>query len=295
MTQQGKTEGALSLGKETRQLLKSMGLKARKGLGQHFLVDSRGLGSIVAGSDISQEDTVIEVGPGLGVLTRELGRRAGRVISVEIDPALSSKLSSELEPGSNITVINADILRSQPADILPRGTTRYKVVANLPYYITGAVLRHFLEAVPGPELMVTMVQKEVARAITARPGEMSLLSVGVQLYGRAEIIARVSARSFHPVPKVDSSVVRITAYKEPIIPLEFSEDFFKVVRAGFGSPRKQLANTLSHGLGVEKIHALKKLEEAGVKPTLRAESLSIQDWKRLWQAFRCEGGHACSK
>ncbi len=279
-----------SLGRQTRQLLKEMGLKAKKGLGQHFLVDSRALGKVVSAGRITAQDTVIEVGPGLGVLTRELSRQARHVICVEIDSNLSDELRSRLKSFSNVSIVNADILKTNPVELLPAGINRYKVVANLPYYITGVVLRHFLEAVPQPELMVVMLQKEVARAITAKPGQMSLLSVGVQLYGQAEIIASVPGRSFYPVPKVDSSVVRITARSEPVVPVESREEFFNIVRAGFCTPRKQLVNTLSHGLGVGKEQIIEKLNRVGIAYQRRAETLSVEEWRDLWQVFAPDGG-----
>lgn len=275
-----------SLGKEARQLLKDEGLKAKKSLGQHFLVDGRALGKIVTAGCISGDDTIIEVGPGLGVLTKEIARTAKQVICIEIDAGLSNSLESRLSELVNVKIVNRDILDVQPGEVLPPGETRYKVIANLPYYITSAVLRHFLESEIPPHLMVVMVQKEVAKQIAAGPGKMSLLSVGVQLYGRAEIVAAVPARSFHPVPKVDSAIVRVTGHGQAFIPVKDRDSFFRIVRAGFGSPRKQLINTLSHGLGAEKETIRTTMLEAGIEPTRRAESLSIEDWCRLWQVFQ---------
>jgi 16S rRNA (adenine1518-N6/adenine1519-N6)-dimethyltransferase len=279
----------LSLGKETRQTLRASGLKAKKSLGQHFLVDRRILGKIISAGDVGEEDVVIEVGPGLGVLTAELVRLARQVVAVEIDSNLAVGLKERIT-ADNLSIVGRDILDVAPSELLPRGETRYKVVANLPYYITSPVLRHFLEADLPPDVMVVMVQREVARTITAAPGKMSLLSVGVQLYGHAEIVAAVPARSFHPVPKVESAVVRITRYPQQIVAPGQRDSFFSVVRAGFGSPRKQLINTLSHGLGVEKEKIFDNLNTAGIEPTRRAESLSIEEWRCLWQVFRLENG-----
>jgi len=286
--------GKPSLGREARTALREMEARPKKGLGQHFLVDSGVLARVTAASRITPEDTVIEVGPGLGVLTRELVRYAGRVISVEIDEALAGRLETAFSAVDNLRIVRGDILKLAPASLLPEGVTAYKVVANLPYYITSPVLRHFLEADPRPELMVVMVQKEVAGSITARPGKMSLLSVGVQLYGKPEIAGRVSAGSFHPVPKVDSAIVRITAYPEPLVSPAERQAFFAVVRAGFGSPRKQLINTLSHGLGMDKEPVLRVLESSGIQSSRRAETLSVEEWHRLFRAFTETGGRECT-
>jgi len=283
-----------SLGREARTALREMETRPKKGLGQHFLVDSGVLARVVAASRITPEDTVIEVGPGLGVLTRELVRYARRVISVEIDETLAGRLETAFSESDNLRIVRGDILELAPAGLLPEGVTAYKVVANLPYYITSPVLRHFLEADPHPELMVVMVQKEVAGSITARPGRMSLLSVGVQLYGRPEIAGRVSAGSFHPVPKVDSAIVRITSYPRPLVSPAERQAFFAVVRAGFGSPRKQLINTLSHGLGMEKEPVRGVLEASGIEASRRAETLSVEEWHRLYRAFEDRGGPGCT-
>ncbi len=285
----------LSCGRNnTRLLLKKLGLKANKGFGQHFLVDKKALKYIIAASDLTKQDTVIEVGPGLGVLTTELSNLAGQVISVEIDNGLARQLENNLPTGSNIRVINRDILETRPQDLLDEGTSGYKVVANLPYYITSPVLRHFLEADLPPELMVVMVQKEVARVITARPGDMSLLSVGVQAYGSASIVANVPAGSFHPVPRVDSSIVRIVSHSQPLLTASNRQSFFRIVRAGFCSPRKQLVNTLSHGLGLDKKLVLQILQKANVIPQDRPERLSVADWYRIWQVIITEGEWLCS-
>jgi 16S rRNA (adenine1518-N6/adenine1519-N6)-dimethyltransferase len=279
-----------SLGRETRTLLKNAGLKAKKSLGQHFLVDKRVLGKIMVAGGVSEDDVVIEVGPGLGVLTQELACHARQVICIEIDANLASNLGARLSEFNNVTIINRDVLDTSPSDVLPPGQAHYKVIANLPYYITSPVLRHFLEANIPPDLMVVMVQKEVARSIAAKPGKMSLLSVGVQLYGRAEIIATVPARSFHPVPKEESAIVRVASYPKAVVPQQYRNSFFDIVRAGFGSPRKQLINTLSHGLGMDKASVLGIMLEAGIDPIRRAESLSIDDWHRLWCFFRAGKG-----
>ena len=261
---------------QTRRLLRQFDLRARKGLGQHFLIDGEVLKNIIAAAELTSTDTIIEVGPGLGVLTRELAQRAGRVIAIELDNKLAALLKQTLAPFNNVTIINDDVLKLEPASL----ATDYKVVANLPYYITSPVLRHFLEAPIKPRVMILMVQKEVAEAIAARPGEMSILSVSVQLYGEPKIISDVPAGCFYPPPKVDSAIVRVDLYPQPKVAVD-EEDFFELVRAGFSAPRKQLANSLAQGLGVPKSDALALLKAAGISPQRRAETLALEEWARL--------------
>ncbi len=281
-----------SLFARTRRLLREYDLRARKGLGQHFLVDDRALQRIIAAAGLTPDGTVVEVGPGLGVLTSELARRAEKVIAVELDSRLAELLRESLTPFPNVTIITADILKVDPALLLRTGggteaPPPYKVVANLPYYITSAVLRHFLESSLPPRLMVVMVQREVAAQIVARPGDMSLLSVSIQVYGRPEIVARVPARSFYPPPEVDSALLRIAVYPHPAV--DFGTDregFFRLVRAGFSTRRKQLVNSLANGLGSPKAETLALLEKAGIAPQRRAETLALEEWDRLWCAYR---------
>lgn len=282
---------ARSLLTQTKQLLRQAGLRARKGLGQHFLVDGGVLKDILSAAELRPTDTVIEVGPGLGVLTRELARRAGRVVAVELDDSLASLLKEALASFGNVTIVNQDILKVDPQALLrqrlPDGegdSLRYKVVANLPYYISSPVLRHFLEASHKPQCLVVMVQKEVARQITAQPGQMSLLSISVQLYGEPRIVKYVRASSFYPAPEVDSAILRITVYPRPVVEVD-TESFFTVVRAGFSAARKQLANSLAQGLNRPKAEALSLLEKAGIDSHRRAETLSLEEWARLWREY----------
>jgi 16S rRNA (adenine1518-N6/adenine1519-N6)-dimethyltransferase len=229
---------------QTKKQLRSLDLRARKGLGQHFLVDDRVLRRIVSAAKLAANDTVVEVGPGLGILTKELARRAGRVIAIELDPKLASALEQALASVANVTIVNADVLESDPGALIKKAEgdaeARYKVVANLPYYIATAVVRHFLEAGLKPQLVVVTVQKEVAQAMVAQPGDMSLLSVSVQFYGKPSIVDYVPARSFYPAPKVDSAIVRIDLYDRSVVAEEDVARFFEVVRGGFAAPRKQL-------------------------------------------------------
>lgn len=288
---------------QTRGLLRRFGLKARKGLGQHFLVDGAVLGLITGAAELTPADIVVEVGPGLGVLTRELAREAGRVVSIELDEKLAHVLKETLASCDNVTIIDGNVLRIDPAALLDEqrahfspvaaASSGYKVVANLPYYITAPVLRHFLEAPARPELIVVMVQKEVAEAIAAGPGKMSLMSVSVQFYGEPEVVSYVPARCFYPVPEVDSAILRIRPYPHPAVAVTDRESFFRLVRAGFSASRKQLANSLGRGLALPKAEVLALLEEAGIDPRRRAETLGLDEWTRLWRVVTRAGGLAC--
>ncbi len=280
----------------TKGVLRRFNLSTRKSLGQHFLIDREILEKVASAAELTTNDIVIEVGPGLGVLTKELAKRAGLVIAVELDDRLAAILKQDLAAAKNVAVINEDILRVDPAALIKRQKLSfpaledkpagYKVVANLPYYITSAVLRYFLEASLKPRLMVVMVQKEVAEAIVAKPGSMSLLSVGVQFYGEPEIVSYVPADSFYPAPKVDSAILTINIYPQPPVVVDDIDDFFGLVRAGFCAPRKQLVNTLAQGLGLSKPEVLSLLDRANIIYKRRAETLSIEEWQRLWQIFR---------
>ncbi len=281
-----------SLMRRTRRLLSGLDLRARKGLGQHFLIDAGVLKKIVQAAELSPADTVVEVGPGLGVLTAELVQRAGRVIAVELDRNLAEALKNTLSEAGNLDVLNADILKLD-IDAMLAGSDKtlspgngYKVVANLPYYITSAVLRHFMEAGSKPAMMVLMVQWEVAKSITSRPGDMSLLSLSVQLYGKPEIISRVPAKAFYPAPNVGSAILKISLYHKPVIDTADEEGFFKLARAGFCAPRKQIMNSLAQGLGLAKNEILPRLEAVAVDPRRRAETLDIEEWKKLWLEFK---------
>ena len=290
-----KTYPEASLLSQTKGLLRRLGLKARKSLGQHFLVDEEVLKTAASAAKLTSADVIIEIGPGLGLLTRELARQAGWVVAVELDSQLAIALKQTLASVNNVTIINEDILHIDPSVLLKERKTSlpraidsslgYKVVANLPYYITSAVLRHFLEASFKPHLMVVMVQKEVAEAIVAKPGRMSLLSISVQFYGEPKIVSYVPARCFYPAPEVDSAILRIALYPKPAVAVKDREGFFKLVRAGFAASRKQLANSLAQGLELNKAEVLPLLEEASIMPKRRAETLTLEEWARLWQIF----------
>ncbi|MBN2462573.1 MAG: ribosomal RNA small subunit methyltransferase A [Dehalococcoidia bacterium] len=269
---------------QVKKLLRQSGLKARKSLGQHFLIDDAVLNIIVEAAELSPEDTVVEVGPGLGTLTVELARHAGNVIAVELDTELASLLKRRLNSLANLRVFNADILKINLSQLL-EGKNKYKVVANLPYYITSPVLRYFVEASPKPSLMVMMVQKEVGEAIVAGPGKMSLLAVSLQVYSKPRIISYVPAKCFYPQPKVDSAILRFDVLAEPAVKVADMNSFFEVVRCGFSSPRKQLHNSLAHGLGVKSAEVALLLEQANIDPKRRAETLILEEWAKLYEVW----------
>jgi 16S rRNA (adenine1518-N6/adenine1519-N6)-dimethyltransferase len=275
---------------ELKGTLREHNLRARKSLGQHFLVDRGILRTIARAAELTAEDTVIEVGPGTGLLTSELHTLAGEVIAVELDRQMVALLRESYPADGNVRVVEGDILTLPPAQLLAehslRHPGRYKVVANLPYYITSPVLRHFLHAGLPPSLMVVMVQQEVGRAIAAQPGDMSVLSVIVQAFARPSVVRKVSARSFHPAPKVDSLVLRLDAVESPpIAPSEVSE-FLDFVGAGFHSPRKQLRNSFGHGLVATRPFVDDLLARGGIEPTRRPETLTVEEWVRLWHIHR---------
>lgn len=265
-----------------RQLLRRYGITAKKSLGQNFLVDPNILDRIVDAAEIESTDTVLEVGPGLGLLTQALTRRAHRVVAVELDKRMIALLGETLAGIDNVEIVPADILEVDPA-ALAGGP--YLVVANLPYYITSPILRHFLEASRQPERLVVMVQKEVADRIVARPGKMSLLGVSVQVYGKPRIVTVVPPSSFLPAPEVSSAVLRIDVRPEPLVEPGERAWFFKVVSAGFSQPRKQLHNALAQGLWFEPGGATAALEAAGIDPMRRAQTLTIEEWLRLARAI----------
>lgn len=274
-----------------RAALNSLDLRPSRELGQNFLVDPHALQQIVDAAMLTPDDTVLEVGPGLGVLTYELVQHAGRVLSIELDKRLAARLQAEFARTPNLTVIQSDVMRVDLGAALGAGSAAYKVVANLPYQITSAIIRHFLEATPAPELLVIMVQWEVATRIAARPPEMSVLAHSVQFYAEPEIVARVPASSFIPAPKVDSAVLRLRRRPQPAVQVDDVDAFFRTIKAGFLQARKKLSNALPGGLAsmgvkIEKDHVLRLLEAAGIDPARRAETLSLEEWSRVHELLR---------
>ncbi len=257
---------------------------AKKSLGQHFLVDRRAIASIVDAADISADDLVVEIGPGRGALTRPLVERAGRLVAVEMDDILADRLREKYADRPNLSVLVEDA-RDVDIDALAPGGAPYKVVANLPYYAASPIVRRFLEADRKPTLMVVTVQREVALEMVAKPGQMGLLSVAVQLYGAPRVVATVPPRAFRPPPKVTSSVVRIDVFPEPAVAFDSVDEFFRVVKAGFSARRKQLHNAIGRGLALEPEAARALLAEAGIDPTRRAQTLSMDEWAALYETW----------
>lgn len=228
---------------------------------------------------------MLEIGPGRGILTRELSKNAGRVVAVELDDALSEELTTEFADQPSITIVHADAREADIGDLVPADEP-YKLVANLPYYAALPIIRRFLEANHKPSLIVVMVQREVARNMTAAPGDMSLLSVATQLYGKPRIVTSVPPRAFRPAPKVTSAVIRIDVYPQPALQLDSIDNFFTLVRAGFSAPRKQIHNCLQHGLDISRELAEQMLTQASIDPKRRPQTLSLPDWGSLYQQFR---------
>ena len=260
-------------------VLKRFNLRADKSLGQNFLQDSSALEKIALAAEIQRDDCVLEIGPGLGSLTRYLAVSAQKVTAVELDPDLLAPLRAVLKPYQNVHVIHGDILELSISEIIDQPD--YLVVANIPYNITSAIIRHLLESDPKPRRVVLTIQKEVAERICARPGDLSLLALSVQVYGAPSIAAKIPANSFHPAPKVDSAILRIDIHKEPLIPVELLDIFFKLIKAGFAQKRKTLRNSLSAGLHISPQNAEALLTSAGIDFMRRAETLSIEEWKGL--------------
>ncbi len=264
---------------DAEALLRRYRLHAHKGLGQNFLQDPLALESIVAAAEIRPTDSVLEIGPGLGSLTRYLAVAAKEVIAVELDANLISPLKTVLSPHQNVQIIHGDILKLSPKDVIPENN--YLVVANIPYYITSAVIRHLLESESKPRRIVLTIQKEVAQRICARPGDMSLLALSVQVYGAPRIAAYIPAAAFFPAPKVDSAVLVVDIYATPLLKEGLLDTFFKLVKAGFSQKRKTLRNSLSSGLHISPSNAAELLTRANIDPQRRAETLSIDEWERL--------------
>ena len=271
-----------------KKLLEKYHLKPHKGLGQNFLSDDTVLAGIADAAGIPEHASVLEVGPGLGSLTRHLAERAERLVAVELDKDLVPVLRRELSAYGNIEIVEGDILEFSP-DAYFSGEDYY-VAANIPYYITSAVIRHLLEGKARPKRLALTVQKEVAERICAAPGKLSLLALSVQIYGKADIPMIIPASAFYPEPKVDSAVVRIELFDEPLIPPDQADAFFALAKAGFGQKRKTLRNALSSNLHLSTDSISTRLEQVGIDPMRRAETLSIEEWKRMMEVFPQEPG-----
>jgi len=255
-------------------------------LGQHFLKDPSVAARIVAAAEPSPDDTVVEIGPGRGALTRRLSDAVGRLVLLEIDAGLASRLRCEYAGDTRVQVVEGDARLLDPAGMPALSQRPYKAIGNLPYYAATPIVRLYLESTSPPVIMVVMVQREVAREMTAEPGKMGLLSVAVQLYAGARAVCTVPPRAFSPPPKVHSTVVRLDVRDRPVLALDSVDDFFTVARAGFSAPRKQLRNSLANGLRVPASDSATLLSDAGIDGTRRPATLSLREWGDLYQAWK---------
>jgi 16S rRNA (adenine1518-N6/adenine1519-N6)-dimethyltransferase len=261
------------------ELLKQYGLRANKRLGQNFLQEPHVLQKIADLAEIRPTDTVLEIGPGLGSLTRYLASGAQKVVAVELDDKLFPPLEAVIAPYRNIQLVHGDILGIDPKEFIEQQD--YLVVANIPYYITSAVVRHLLETNPKPRRIVLTVQKEVAERICAGPGDMSLLALSVQVYGEPSIASHISANAFFPAPKVDSSILVVDITPSPRVDPELLDTFFQLIKAGFSQKRKMLRNSVSAGMRLSTAETEKLLLAVDIDPQLRAETLSLEEWRKL--------------
>ncbi len=260
-----------------KEILDKYQIKPSKSLGQNFLIDKNILDKIILASNLSKKDIVLEIGPGIGTLTQELAKLAGKVIAIEKDHDMVNILAETLKDFHNIHIIEGDALTldPKPYTLYPK----YKLIANIPYYLTSHLIRTFLECENPPQEIILLIQKEVAQRICAKPPFMNLLAVSVQFYATPEIISYVSKNCFLPAPKVDSAIISIKDIGSRIE----SSEFFKIVKAGFSHPRKQLANNFCSALKMERKAVDAWLLKNNIKPNQRAETLSIEDWKNLAQ------------
>jgi 16S rRNA (adenine1518-N6/adenine1519-N6)-dimethyltransferase len=269
--------------RDLRNLFYAHNMRPNKAFAQNFLIDRAALMRMVEAAEIAPNDTILEVGAGTGVLTRELAQRARRVVAVELEYDMLTLLKETTVAFANVELVARNLLLLNPAELFAQAP--YKLVANLPYYITAPTFRHFLENANPPTLLIVMVQWEVAQRIIAEPGDLSLLGVSVQFYGRPRIIARVPAASFYPAPKVDSAILRIDVQPQAALTQEERDRFFRVVQAGFSERRKQLHNSLTHGLHYKNEIVRGWLAAASIDASCRAETLSIDEWLRLWKVI----------
>jgi 16S rRNA (adenine1518-N6/adenine1519-N6)-dimethyltransferase len=264
------------------------GTRAKKWLGQHWLTDRRILQRIAEAADFGPEDTVIEVGPGRGALTGLLASRASRLIAVEVDTALAAALAENYRQQGNVSVIEGDVLDLTVEEVLNRGGggLPYVVVGNLPYFIGSPIVRKFLSALVKPRWLVVMLQAEVAERMAATPGQMSYLSVEMQVMAEVRLLFRIPARSFSPPPKVESAVVRLDVRDSPEVEVDDLAAFLKLAQAGFAAPRKRLRNSLATGLHMMPAEAAALLAEASVDGSQRPQMLRLEDWRDVYFSVR---------
>jgi len=263
---------------EAKSISARIGLSPSRAKGQNFLVDQNIIDRIIKSADLGKAETVLEVGPGFGVLTRELVKEAGQVVAVELDKKLFDFLQKELGQNKNLKLLNADILKNDPG-AMGLSAFGYRVVANLPYNITSFFLRRFLESPTKPREMMLMVQKEVAQRLMAKPGKNNLLSLSVQFYGESQILFEVKKESFWPEPQVDSAVIKIKLKKD--LPEIDAKYFFRVLRVGFSAKRKQLQNNLAAGFCLKNSKIREILAAIGLEEKIRAQELALDKWLNL--------------
>jgi 16S rRNA (adenine1518-N6/adenine1519-N6)-dimethyltransferase len=265
-------------------LLRKYDLRPHKGLGQNFLIDEHALQEIVNCAGLDSSEDVLEVGAGLGSLTRVLALAARHVTAVELDYNLVVVLRDTLTALSNVRIVQGDILKLNPASLMD--SKGYVVVANIPYYITSAVIRHLLESELRPRRVVLTIQKEVAERIRAEDGKMSLLALSVHVYGTPSITSQIPAGAFYPPPNVDSAVLRIDLHPQPLIPVPLLDKFFSLIKAGFSQKRKNLRNSISAGMRMSPEETEVFLKESGIDPRRRAETLSLEEWGKLTENLK---------
>lgn len=260
----------------TKKTLDSQNLKPKKRLGQNFLINEKAIEKIITSANILPSDFVLEIGPGTGNLTRLLCQRAKKVVAIEKDKSIISLLKTELQEYQNLEIINADALKTDFKKLFRN--QKYKIVANLPFYITAPIIRKLLECETPPEDMTFIVQKEVGVRICQKPGDMNILAASVQFYAKPKVISYISKGSFYPVPKVDSAIIKIVPFVSKFNKSNKSRElFFKLMKAAFSQPRKQLINNLSKGLKKDKKTVESALFSLNIRPEQRAETLSIDD------------------
>lgn len=267
---------------ELKDYFRARGFAPKDYMGQNFLIDEDVLGQIVKVAELKPTDTVLEVGPGLGVLTRQLAMRSKEIWAVEKDHKLIPLLKVELAGEKNVHIVHEDILRFHVAENIKED---YKVVANIPYYLTSKLIQNFLELPMPPKLLVLMVQKEVGERVVAKPGELSLLGISVQIYSDPEIAAHVSKKSFWPIPEVDSVILKIIP-KNKYPQIKDKKLFFRILKMAFAGKRKQILNSLSNGLKIPKDQVMELLGKAKIDSTKRPQDIPIEDWIRLYQVLK---------
>lgn len=266
--------------RRVKDVLKMFGARPNADLGQNFLIEEKYLDTILEAAEPLENEKVLEVGPGMGVLTKQLAKRSKEVLALEIDPRMVEIVKMACLKCTNLTVRTQDVRSFDPTDLGP-----YKVVANLPYYLTSFILRKFLEEKNKPKEMVLLVQKEVAQKVVATAPRMSLLSVSVQFYGSPKLVEIVPRDAFYPTPQVDSAILKIQTYRTPLFPDVNPEKFFNLVRAGFSEKRKQLANSLSTYSPFTKEELIQRLKQVDIDPERRAETLTLEEWHRLYKTY----------